>query len=104
MEKGRPECFERRRLRAAFGQDWKPTNVKDVTKNTLFSKIYRSCNEWQGREGRGDFLERMAFVRRLLFMTIENGWAAGLGPPDKPYRMCCDGELECGCSGCEAPF
>jgi len=75
-----------------------------VTKNTLFSKIYRACKEWQGWEGRGDFNERMAFVRQMLFKTIENGWSAGFGPSEKPYWMCSEEEMEFGGVDCDAPF
>ena len=51
------------------------------------------CKEWQGWTGCGGFLDRMDFVHRMLFMTIEQGWKAGLGPSGKPYSMCEDGEL-----------
>jgi hypothetical protein len=46
----------------------------------------------------------MAFVRIMLFKTIENGWTAGLGPFDKPYWMCDEEELEFGEPACDAPF
>jgi hypothetical protein len=104
LAKDRPDCFKRWRLWAAFGKTWEPTKVKDVSKDTLFSKIYRACKEWQKWEGRGEFSERMAFVRIMLFKTIENGWTAGLGPSDKPYWMCSEGELEFGDPGFDAPF
>jgi hypothetical protein len=93
LSKERPECLKRWRLWASFGEGWDPTKVKDVVKQTLFSTIYRACKEWQGWTGRGVFFERMDFVRRMLFMTIEGGWRAGFGPGDKPYWMCCEEEL-----------
>jgi hypothetical protein len=103
LSKERPECLKRWRLWAAFG-DWDATKVKDVLKNTLFSKIYQACKEWQEWTGRGEFYERMGFVRRIFFLTIENGWRPGLGPKDKPYWMCCDEELSFGSCACDAPF
>lgn len=104
LSKDRPECLKRWRLWAAFGKDWEPTKVKDVIKETLMSTIYRACKEWQGWEGRGKFLERMDFVRRMMFLTIEHGWSAGLGPSDKPYWMCCSEELTFEGAECLAPF
>ena len=62
-------------------------------KQTLFSTVYRACKEWRGWTGRGHFFGRLGLVRRMVFMTIEQGWKAGLGPSDKPYSMCDDGEL-----------
>jgi hypothetical protein len=50
----------------------------------------RSLAGWEVRE---DFNERMAFVRVMLFKTIENGWKAGLGPSNKPYWMCLEDEF-----------
>ena len=35
-----------------FGEGWNPTKVKDVEKQSLLSKIYRACKEWQGWEGK----------------------------------------------------
>jgi len=67
--------------------------VKDLIKESLFSTVYRACKEWQGWTGRGHFFERLDLVRRMVFMTIEQGWRAGLGPADKPYSMCEDHEL-----------
>ncbi len=29
----------------------------------------------------------------MVFMTIEQGWKAGLGPSEKPYSMCEEDEL-----------
>jgi hypothetical protein len=93
LSKERPLCLKRWRLWAAFGEGWEPTKVKDLIKESLFSTVYRACKEWQGWTDRGDFFERLDFVRRMVFMTIEQGWRAGLGPSDKPYWMCYDGEL-----------
>ena len=93
LSKERPPCLKRWRLWAAFGESWEPTKVKDLIKESLFSTVYRACKEWQGWTGRGDFFERLDFVRRMVFMTIEQGWRAGLGPSEKPYWMCYDGEL-----------
>lgn len=104
LSKERPECLKRWRLWAAFGEGWEPTRVKDVKKESLFSKIYAACKEWKGWEGREGFFDRMAFVRQMMFMTIENGWTPGLGPKDKPYWMCCAEELEFGGCGIIAPF
>jgi hypothetical protein len=67
--------------------------VKDLIKESLFSTVYRACKDWQGWTGKGHFLERLDFARRMVFMTIEQGWKAGLGPSDKPYWMCYEGEL-----------
>jgi len=78
---------------AAFGEGWEPTKVKDLIKDSLFSAVYRACKEWQGWNGKGHFLERLDFARRMVFMTIEQGWKAGLGPSEKPYSMCEDDEL-----------
>ncbi len=89
---------------AAFGKDWNPTKVKDVVKESLFSKIYHACKEWKEWTGRENFLQRMDFVRRMLFLTIEQGWRGGLGPCDKPYWMCAEEELEFEYSSRVAPF
>ncbi len=105
LSKERPECLKRWRLWAAFGKGWEPTKVKDVLKDTLFSRIYQACKEWKGWEGRGGFYERMDITRQMLFLTIEKEWKPGLGPNDKPYWMCSEEEL---CLGYEieydAPF
>ena len=93
LSKERPPCLKRWRLWAAFGEGWEPTKVKDLIKESLFSTVYRACKEWQGWTGKGHFLERLDFARRMVFMTIEQGWKAGLGPSDKPYWMCYEGEL-----------
>lgn len=104
LSKERPECLKRWRLWASFGKDWDPTKVKDVVKETLFSKIYRACKEWKEWTGKEKFFERMDFVRRMLYLTIENGWEPGLGPFGKPYWMCSDEEFEVGSGGVDAPF
>ena len=65
------------RLRPRLGAT---TKCKDVEKQSMLSKIYRACKEWQGWEGKGDFVTRMDFTRRMLFFTIENVWNLRLGP------------------------
>ena len=80
-------------LWAAFGEGWEPTKVKDLIKESLFSTVYRACKEWKGWTGKGHFLEWLDLVRRMVFMTIERSWTAGLGPADKSYSMCEDHEL-----------
>jgi hypothetical protein len=47
-------------------------------RETLFSQVYRACKEWKEWTGRGKFLERMGFVRQMIFLTIENGWEVGV--------------------------
>jgi hypothetical protein len=93
LSKERPPCLKRWRLWAAFGEGWEPTKVKDLIKESLFSTVYRACKEWQGWTGRGHFFERLDLVRRMVFMTIEQGWRAGLGPAEKPYSTCEESEL-----------
>jgi hypothetical protein len=88
LSKERPECLYRWRLWAGFGKGWEWTKVKDVIRETLFSRIYRACKEWQNWKGRDGFFNRMGCVRRIVILTIENGWAAGLGPCGKPYSLC----------------
>lgn len=90
LRKQRPECLKRWRLWAGFGQGWERTKVKDVIRETLFSRIYRACKEWKQWEGRGKFFERMAFVRRIMVSTIEHGWLVGCGPCDLAYGKCMD--------------
>src|SRR5438477_1748042 len=102
LSKERPECLYRWRLWAGFGKDWEWTKVKDVIRETLFSRIYRACKEWQGWQGRGRFFERMDFVRRMMCLTIENGWTAGQGPSGLPYTAFNEAELSC--IGCLTPF
>jgi len=104
FSKKRPECLKRWRLWDSFGEGWNPTKVKDVEKQSMLSKIYRACKEWQGWEGKGNFFTRMDFTRRMLFFTIENGWQPGLGPNDKPYWMCSDEELDFDGPACDVPF
>jgi len=50
------------------------TRVKDIVRETLFSRVYQACKEWKGWVGRGQFVERMDLVRRMVILTIENGW------------------------------
>jgi hypothetical protein len=104
LSKHRPECLKRWRLWAAFGKGWDPTKVKDITRESLFGRIYQACKEWRGWTGRGDFYERMDIARRMVFLTIENGWTPGLGPEGKPYWMCCPEELTFRWDGGTAPF
>ena len=76
------------RLWAGFGKGWEWTKVKDVIREALFSRIYRACKEWKGWTGRSNFLERMELVRRIMILTIENGWAIGYGPDCLTYDKC----------------
>ncbi len=80
LSKERPECLHRWRLWAGFGAGWEWTKVKDVIQETLFSRIYRACKEWQNWSGREQFFQRMELVRRMLILTIEHGWEVGRGP------------------------
>ena len=75
-----------------LGNGWEWTKVKDVVRETLFSRIYRACKEWQGWTGRNGFFERMDLVRRMMIATIENDWVIGLGPRGLSYSVC-SGEL-----------
>jgi len=93
LSKERPECLYRWRLWAGFGKGWEWTRVKDVIRETVFSKIYRACRVWKDWTGRGQFFERMEVVRRMLMLTIENGWEVGLGPGRRPYSECCGEDL-----------
>jgi hypothetical protein len=78
--------------------------VKDVIRETLFSRVYQACKEWKGWTGRRGFFDRMALVRQMIVLTIENGWAVGFGPCGKAYSMCGDAELRfCDCRS-EVPF
>src|SRR5215471_15415922 len=88
LSKERPECLFRWRLWAGFGKGWKSTKVKDLIRDTLFSRIYQACKEWKCWVGRGGFFERMALVRWLSIRTIEETWEAGRGPSGKLYSMC----------------
>lgn len=85
LSKERPECLHRWHLWAGFGKGWEWTKVKDVVRETLFSRIYRACKEWQNWQGRKYFFERMELVRRMMILTIENGWDVGLGPGGLSY-------------------
>ena len=81
-----PDC----RLWARFGKGWEWTRLKDVFRETLFSRVYRACKEWKAWTGRGEFLERMDFVRKMTISTIEIGWLVGYGPNCSPYAKCRD--------------
>jgi hypothetical protein len=93
LSKDRPECLKRWRLWAGFGKGWEWTKVRDVLRETMFSKIYRACKEWQNWSGRKHFFERMDLVRRMMILTIEKGWETGLGPSGKPYSALNEGCL-----------
>jgi hypothetical protein len=93
LSKERPECLFRWRLWAGFGNGWEWTKVKDVIRETLFSRVYRACKEWKGWTGRKNFFERIDLVRGLMVMTIENRWPPGRGPGGLLYAAC--GEI-CG--------
>jgi hypothetical protein len=64
--------------------------VKDVISETLFSRVYRACKEWNNWTGRGQFLDRMDLVRQIMTLTIEHGWPVGFGPGGAPYGKCAD--------------
>lgn len=91
LSKERPDCLYRWRLCAGFGQGWEWTKVKEVIRETLFSRIYSACREWKSWTGRGQFFERMDLVRRMMALTIEHGWSIGYGPGGVPYGKCADG-------------
>jgi len=40
-----------------------------------------------------NFRDRVRLVQWLEIRTITEGWKEGLGPGDKPYRMCRSQEL-----------
>ena len=88
LSKERPECFRHWRLWAGFGSGWEWTKVKEVIRETLFSRVYRACKEWKGWTGRKNFFERMDLVRRMMILTIERGWEVGCGPNGLPYGDC----------------
>jgi hypothetical protein len=73
------------RLWAGFGGGWEWTKVKDVIRETLFSKINRACKEWRQWQGRGQFFEWMDLVRHMMLLTIENEWQVGCGPGGLSY-------------------
>jgi hypothetical protein len=85
LSKQRPECLKRWRLWAGFGGGWEWTKVKDLIRETVFSRIYRACKEWKQWQGREGFFERMALARQMMLLTIENGWEIGRGPGGLPY-------------------
>jgi hypothetical protein len=85
LSKERPDCLKGWRLWAGFGGGWEWTKVKDVIRETLFSKIYRACKELWQWQGRGQFFERMDLVRQMMLLTIENEWQVGCGPGGLPY-------------------
>jgi hypothetical protein len=85
LSKERPECLKRWRLWAGFGSGWEWTKVKDVIRQTLFSRIYRACKEWKEWRGRDGFFDRMSLVRQMMILTIENGWEIGYGPSGSAY-------------------
>ena len=87
LSKERPDCLYHWRLWAGFGKRWEWTKVKDLIRETLFSRIYRACKEWKNWQGREGFFERMDLVRRNMVLTIENGWTAGYGPDGNPYSF-----------------
>jgi hypothetical protein len=99
LPKERPECLYRWRLWAGFGKGWQWTKVKDLVRETLFSRIYRACKEWQNWTGKSGFFDRMALVRRLFIRTIQERWEVGCGPFGKLYSMCSEEEvmgIDCG--------
>ena len=59
--------------------------MKDVIRETVFSRIYLACKEWKQWQGRKGFFERMSLVRQMMILTIENGWEIGCGPCGLPY-------------------
>src|SRR5438132_3427663 len=79
LSKERPECLYRWRLWAGFGKAWRWTQVKDIVRETLFSRVYGACKECKGWTGRREFFERMDLVRRMIVLTIEEGWMPGRG-------------------------
>lgn len=90
LSKERPQCLYRWRLWAGFGKGWEWTKVKDVIRETLFSRVYQACKEWKGWTGRGEFFERMDFVRQVIISTITNGWSVGSGSDCLPYWQCAE--------------
>ena len=91
LSKERPECLFRWRLWAGFGKGWEWTKVKDLIRETLFSRIYQACKEWKGWTGRRDFRERMDLVRQMIILTVEHSWPIGCGPGGVPYGGSADG-------------
>ena len=72
---GRRYAFTLRRLECEKGQ----------MSGAMATKVYAACRAALGWEGRKWFRERMEMVRRLVNLTIEGGWEAGLGPRGKGY-------------------
>ncbi len=85
LSKERPDCLRHWRLWAGFGAGWEWTKVKDVMRDTVFSRIYRACKEWKQWQSRQGFFERMALARQMMLLTIENGWEIGSGPGGSSY-------------------
>jgi hypothetical protein len=85
LSKERPECLHRWRLWAGLGRGWEWTKVKDVIRDTLFSRVYRACKECKGWTGRDRFFERVDFVRRVMISTIVNGYLVADGGQESPY-------------------
>ena len=88
LSKERPECLYRWRLWAGFGKGWEWTKVRDMIRETVFSRVYQACKEWKGWRGRGQFFERMDLVRRVMISTIECRWLVGFGPNGLTYDRC----------------
>jgi hypothetical protein len=88
---------------AGFG-DWDWTKVKDVVFDSLFCRIYRACKEAFSWTGNKNFRDRMRLVQWLEIRTITQGWKDGLGPGEKPYRMCSWEQLLSDKLPIEAPF
>ncbi len=93
LSKKRPECLYRWRLWAGFGKSWEWTKVKDVIRETLFSRVYRACKEWKGWLGRSEFFERMDFAHKMMVLTIERSWLPSRGPGGRLYSACREQEL-----------
>ena len=45
-----------------------------------------SVGSRDGWSGRGNFSQRMDFVRRMMILTIECRWTTGCGPGGRPYQ------------------
>jgi hypothetical protein len=86
LSKERPPCFHRWRLWAGFGKGWEWTKVKDIIRESLFSRVYQACKAWKKWTGRKGFFERMDFVRKMMIMTIEGDWPIGFGPKGIGYE------------------
>lgn len=93
LTKERPECLKRWRLWAGFGKTWDWTKVKDVTLETMMTRVYRGCKKAFGWTGRKGFFARMRVVRFMMIRTLEENWTEGLGPDDRPYAQCLTNEL-----------